>query len=88
MSDLVLVVPGSIPITTSGKIRRAECVKLCRHGLSSRLDAKPLQVKAIFSGHAACTPVSGLFGGHAAPPPSTLSQPPGGARSLYGRLHA
>ncbi|KBZ86359.1 fatty-acid-AMP ligase FadD23 [Mycobacterium tuberculosis TKK-01-0058] len=43
VSDLVLVAPGSIPITTSGKVRRAECVKLYRHNEFTRLDAKPLQ---------------------------------------------
>jgi fatty acid CoA ligase FadD28 len=26
--DVVLVAPGSIPITTSGKVRRASCVEL------------------------------------------------------------
>ncbi len=41
VSDLVLVSPGSIPITTSGKVRRAECVKLYRHDEFTRLDAKP-----------------------------------------------
>src|SRR5208283_121310 len=30
VADLVLVSPGSIPITTSGKVRRAECVQLYR----------------------------------------------------------
>ena len=32
MGDLVLVSPGSIPITTSGKIRRSSCVELYREG--------------------------------------------------------
>jgi long-chain fatty acid adenylase/transferase FadD23 len=39
VSDLVLVSPGSIPITTSGKIRRAECVQLYRNDKFNRLDA-------------------------------------------------
>jgi fatty acid CoA ligase FadD28 len=39
VADLVLVSPGSIPITTSGKIRRAQCVELYRHSKFSRLDA-------------------------------------------------
>jgi fatty acid CoA ligase FadD28 len=38
VSDLVLVSPGSIPITTSGKVRRAECVRLYRQGEFTRLD--------------------------------------------------
>ena len=39
VADLVLVSPGSIPITTSGKVRRAECVQLYRDHEFSRLDA-------------------------------------------------
>jgi fatty acid CoA ligase FadD28 len=39
ISDLVLVAPGSIPITTSGKIRRSTCVEHYRHGTFTRLDA-------------------------------------------------
>lgn len=39
VADLVLVSPGSIPITTSGKIRRAACVEQYRHGQFARLDA-------------------------------------------------
>ena len=39
VSDLVVVSPGAIPITTSGKVRRAECVKLYRNGKFARLDA-------------------------------------------------
>lgn len=39
VSDLVLVSPGSIPITTSGKIRRAQCVELYRQDEFTRLDA-------------------------------------------------
>ncbi|QUR69710.1 AMP-binding protein [Mycobacterium spongiae] len=38
-ADLVLVSPGSIPITTSGKIRRAQCVELYRQREFTRLDA-------------------------------------------------
>ena len=37
-SDLVLVPPGSIPITTSGKIRRAACVERYRQDEFKRLD--------------------------------------------------
>ena len=32
VGDLVLVSPGSIPITTSGKIRRSSCAELYREG--------------------------------------------------------
>jgi fatty acid CoA ligase FadD28 len=39
VADLVLVQPGSIPITTSGKVRRAACVEQYRHGKFVRLDA-------------------------------------------------
>ncbi len=39
ISDLVLVLPGSIPITTSGKVRRAACVEQYRHGQFARLDS-------------------------------------------------
>ena len=39
VSDLVLVSPGSIPITTSGKIRRAQCVELYRQDEFTRIDA-------------------------------------------------
>jgi long-chain fatty acid adenylyltransferase FadD28 len=38
-ADLVLVPPGSIPITTSGKVKRAACVEQYRHGQFARLDA-------------------------------------------------
>lgn len=38
VADLVLVSPGSIPITTSGKIRRAQCVELYRQDEFTRLD--------------------------------------------------
>jgi len=39
VEDLVLVSPGSIPTTTSGKIRRAECVEQYRQDQFARLDA-------------------------------------------------
>jgi len=39
VADLVLVSPGSIPITTSGKVRRADCVQLYRDDEFTRLDA-------------------------------------------------
>jgi long-chain fatty acid adenylyltransferase FadD28 len=38
VADLVVVAPGSIPITTSGKVRRAACVEQYRHGEFARLD--------------------------------------------------
>jgi long-chain fatty acid adenylase/transferase FadD26 len=38
VADLVLVPPGSIPITTSGKVRRSACVERYRHGDFERLD--------------------------------------------------
>jgi acyl-CoA synthetase (AMP-forming)/AMP-acid ligase II len=40
VADLVLVSRGSIPITTSGKIRRAQCVELYRQDKFTRLDAQ------------------------------------------------
>ena len=39
VADLVLVQPGSIPTTTSGKIRRSACVEHYRRGQFARLDA-------------------------------------------------
>ncbi|HUO37426.1 MAG TPA: AMP-binding protein, partial [Mycobacterium sp.] len=39
VADLVLVPPGSIPITTSGKVRRAACVEQYRQHQFTRLDA-------------------------------------------------
>jgi long-chain fatty acid adenylyltransferase FadD28 len=39
VADLVLVPPGSIPITTSGKVRRAACVEQYQHGQFVRMDA-------------------------------------------------
>jgi fatty acid CoA ligase FadD28 len=38
VADVVLVSPGSIPITTSGKVRRAACVEQYRLGQFTRLD--------------------------------------------------
>ncbi len=38
VADLVLVPPGSIPITTSGKVRRATCVEQYRQNQFARLD--------------------------------------------------
>jgi long chain fatty acid CoA FadD26 len=38
VGDLVLVSPGSIPTTTSGKIRRSSCADLYRDGEFNRLD--------------------------------------------------
>ncbi len=38
VSDLVMVPPGSIPITTSGKIRRSSCIELYRRDEFARLD--------------------------------------------------
>jgi fatty acid CoA ligase FadD21 len=39
VADLVLVQPGSIPTTTSGKIRRSACVEHYRGEQFIRLDA-------------------------------------------------
>lgn len=39
VADIVLVEPGSIPTTTSGKIRRSACVEQHRQGRFARLDA-------------------------------------------------
>jgi long-chain fatty acid adenylyltransferase FadD28 len=39
VADLVVVPPGSIPITTSGKVRRAACVEQYRQDQFARLDA-------------------------------------------------
>lgn len=38
VADLVLVAPGAIPITTSGKVRRSACVDRYRRGEFHRLD--------------------------------------------------
>ncbi|MCB0948290.1 MAG: AMP-binding protein [Mycobacterium sp.] len=39
VEDLVLVPPGSIPTTTSGKVRRSACIESYRHDQFVRLDA-------------------------------------------------
>ncbi|MDG4666770.1 AMP-binding protein [Mycobacterium sp. 236(2023)] len=39
VADLVLVAPGSIPITTSGKVRRQSCAEEYRQNRFARLDA-------------------------------------------------
>jgi long-chain fatty acid adenylyltransferase FadD28 len=39
VADLVVVAPGSIPITTSGKVRRSACVEQYRQNHFVRLDA-------------------------------------------------
>jgi fatty acid CoA ligase FadD28 len=39
VADLVLVAPGSLPTTTSGKVRRAACVDQYRQDQFTRLDA-------------------------------------------------
>jgi len=39
VSDVVMVPPGSIPITTSGKIRRSSCIELYLRDEFARLDA-------------------------------------------------
>jgi long-chain fatty acid adenylyltransferase FadD28 len=39
LADLVVVPPGSIPTTTSGKVRRSACVEHYRDGRFARLDA-------------------------------------------------
>ncbi|QRZ09930.1 AMP-binding protein [Mycolicibacterium austroafricanum] len=39
IADLVLVAPGSIPITTSGKVRRQSCAEEYRGNRFARLDA-------------------------------------------------
>lgn len=43
VADLVLVPQGSIPITTSGKVRRAACVEQYRQGAFVRLDAEQVR---------------------------------------------
>lgn len=40
VADVVLVAPGSIPITTSGKTRRSASVQMYRDGSFTRVDAK------------------------------------------------
>jgi fatty acid CoA ligase FadD28 len=39
VADLVLVAPGSLPITTSGKVRRSTCAEQYRNRQFTRLDA-------------------------------------------------
>lgn len=39
VADLVLVPPGSIPVTTSGKVRRSSCVEEYQRNRFARLDA-------------------------------------------------
>ncbi|WP_326545287.1 AMP-binding protein [Mycolicibacterium sp. ND9-15] len=39
VADVVLVAPGTIPITTSGKVRRSMCVEIYRQRQFARLDA-------------------------------------------------
>ena len=39
VADLVPVEPGSIPITTSGKVRRGTCVERYRNDGFQRLDS-------------------------------------------------
>ena len=41
VADLVLVAPGSLPTTTSGKIRRSACVEQYRNRQFTRLDSRP-----------------------------------------------
>lgn len=38
--DVVQVAPGSIPITTSGKVRRAACVQLYKDDGFQRVDVR------------------------------------------------
>ncbi|MGE2735570.1 AMP-binding protein [Mycolicibacterium vaccae] len=38
LSDFVVVAPGTLPLTTSGKVRRATCAQLYRDGEFARLD--------------------------------------------------
>jgi long chain fatty acid CoA FadD26 len=40
VADLVMVAPGSIPITTSGKVRRAACAERYRQNEFARLDTE------------------------------------------------
>jgi long-chain fatty acid adenylase/transferase FadD26 len=40
VADLVFVPPGSIPITTSGKIRRSACAQRYREDDFARLDTR------------------------------------------------
>ncbi|OBA77191.1 fatty acyl-AMP ligase [Mycobacterium sp. 1554424.7] len=49
VADLVLVPPHSIPLTTSGKVRRRDCSKLYQQDAFTRLDAhiSPAQPRAV-----------------------------------------
>jgi acyl-CoA synthetase (AMP-forming)/AMP-acid ligase II len=38
VSDVVIVAPGSIPVTTSGKVRRSACVERYLKSEFTRLD--------------------------------------------------
>jgi long chain fatty acid CoA FadD26 len=38
VADLVFVAPGSLPITTSGKIRRSSCADLYRRNEFERME--------------------------------------------------
>jgi fatty acid CoA ligase FadD28 len=52
VADLILVAPGSIPITTSGKIRRAACVEQYRQDQFARLDEAYAALDASANGSA------------------------------------
>ena len=41
LDDLMMVGPGSLPLTTSGKVRRGTCVELYHSDGFRRLDAAP-----------------------------------------------
>jgi long-chain fatty acid adenylyltransferase FadD28 len=57
VADLVLVPPGSIPITTSGKVRRAACVEHYQRGQFARLDGGLAGVSASACPHSyGCRP--------------------------------
>jgi fatty acid CoA ligase FadD21 len=38
VADLVVVAPGSLPSTASGKVRRSACVDMYQRGQFTRLD--------------------------------------------------
>ena len=48
VADLVLVPPGSIPITTSGKVRRAACVEQYRQASSPAWTRRPGAVSPLW----------------------------------------
>ncbi len=60
VADLVLVPPGSIPITTSGKVRRAACVEQYRHGQFARLDTGALPAAEYQDGDCYRAPASAV----------------------------